>query len=159
MSTKVDFTPDDFMAAANVAILRLHRSLCDKRKDTLYEKRYSDHLRGHFLGACGEVAVAKLLGLHWAGTVDAFKDKPDILPNIEVRHRFDHKHDLIVRHDDPGERIYVLSTGDPPDIYVHGWMHGEDAKNDKWLRNYGGHKPAFFVPQKFLHDLETLNVT
>lgn len=156
---KVHFSVDDFASAANVAMLRLYFALHDKRQDKLYDKKYTEHLSKHFLGACGELTVAKAMGVHWPASVNTFKSAPDILPNIEVRHRLKHDHDLIVRQDDNPDSVYVLSTGDPPDMQVVGWIEGRKAMDKKWLRSYGGWSPAYFVPQKYLNKMEDLHVT
>ena len=63
----------------------------------------------HIEGACGELAVAKALGIYWDGSVNTFHSAGDV-GNIEVRTRSRHDYDLIVRPSDHLERRFVLVT-------------------------------------------------
>jgi len=142
-----------------IAILRQHHSLHKGSADSLYDKSWMDQLSIHILGACGELATAKALDKHWPGGVNQYKNVPDLPPDIEVRHRTRSDYDLIVRKDDPNERIYVLTLGDVkslPTIQVVGWIDGASAKQDRWLRSYGGWKESYFVPQSELSDVALL---
>lgn len=146
----VTLTADEWASAVFVAALRQHHSLHRNSADSLYEKPWMDQFNIHVLGACGEIAVAKALGLHWGGTVNAYKTKPDVEPDIEVRHRTKSYYDLIVRKDDPDDRRYFLTIGEAselPKISLVGWISGAEAKQDRWLARHGGWKEAYFVPQ------------
>ena len=103
-------------------------------------------------GACGELAVAKAIGIYWAPTVNTFKSVPDV-DAYEVRTTPGKKNSLIVRSDDASDRIYILVIGSGQVFKVIGWILGEDAKKNKWLRNPGGRDPACFVPQSALMDM------
>ena len=107
----------------------------------------------HILGACGEIAAARVLGRYWGGDVNSFK-RADIGRNVQVRTRSRHDWELLVRPDDDSEAIFILVTGAPPRLRVHGWMQGHDAKRADWLRDHGGRPPAFFVPQAALRPLK-----
>jgi hypothetical protein len=116
----------------------------------------------HILGAAGELAAAKALGMFWPGHVNQYKSVADILPNVEVRHRTKPEYDLIVREDDDPSRIYVMTQAeklDLPKIEVVGWIKGADAKKPEWLQHHGGWKPAYFVPRCFLFSMEALKNT
>jgi hypothetical protein len=110
----------------------------------------------HIEGACGEIAVAKLLGRFWSPTVNTFK-APDIGKKIQVRTRSKHHYDLYVRPetDDP-EHTFVLATGVAPRFAVHGYLLARDAQRDEWVQTYGGRPPAWFVPQENLLDIHDL---
>jgi hypothetical protein len=110
----------------------------------------------HCEGACGEYAVAKVLGIPWTGTVDTFKS--DDLPGIQVRTRSKHNYDLIVRKHDSDTAIWILVTGISPNYKVHGWILGADAKKQQWLREYAGRPEAFFVPTSELKPMSELKM-
>jgi len=103
----------------------------------------------HIEGACGEIAVAKLLGRYWSPSVNTFS-APDIGLNIQVRTRSRHDYELIVREKDEPEHAYVLVTGKAPAFIVRGYCLGSDARQKEWLQEHGGRPPAWFVPQASL---------
>ena len=105
----------------------------------------------HIEGACGEQAVAKALNVYWDGSIDSFKR--DDLPGLQVRTRSNHQWDLLIRPNDPDQAVYVLVTGRCPSYRVHGWIHGHEAKQACWLRDYGNRPPAYFVPQSALRPI------
>ena len=111
----------------------------------------------HIEGACGELAVAKALGVYWDGSVNTFK--ADDLPGIQIRTRGRHDFDLIVRPCDDDHAAWVHVTGKCPTYKVHGWISGANAKQDKWLRNHGGRPEAYFVPASELCELAGLQIT
>jgi hypothetical protein len=113
----------------------------------------------HIEGACGEIAVSKSLGIYWSASVNTFKSESDIEPDIEVRTRLDHNHDLIVRENDNPKSTYILVTGRAPNFQIHGWIKGADARNDKWWRVHGGRTGVWFVPKKNLNGIDTLKIT
>lgn len=106
----------------------------------------------HIEGACGELAVAKLLGVFWDGSVNTF-ELPD-LPGLQVRTRSQPYYDLLVRPGDTGR--FVLVTGKCPRYTVRGWIDAEDAKRDEWKKTYGGRPGAYFVPQSELKQMADL---
>jgi hypothetical protein len=112
----------------------------------------------HIEGACGELAVAKLLSCYWDGSVDTFKT-PDISGNLQVRTRSNHTFDLLVRPNDNPLDIYCLVTGKCPEFRVHGWIQGLHAQKPEWKKNHGGRPPAWFVPQTALNPMSNLLVT
>ncbi len=112
----------------------------------------------HVNGAIGEYAAAKVMGRHWAPTVNTFRGMPDIAPCFEVRTRTEPWHDLIIRPDDPDEQIYILVTGSFDTYFVvHGGCDGRYGKRDEWLQTHGGRAPAYFVPRHELKDIYTVN--
>jgi hypothetical protein len=106
----------------------------------------------HRLGAAGELAVARALEVPWDATVNTFR-APDLGGIFQVRTRSEHWHDLIVRSEDKDEEIFILVTGRPPDLVVHGWIVGKDAKQHQWKNDYGGRPTAYFVPKAALQQL------
>lgn len=121
-------------------------------------KNETANWQNHVEGACGEVAVAKLLGKYWGGSVNTFKEGGDLdATGWEVRTRSSHHYDLIIRKDDADDRVFILVTGNAPEYRVHGWILAADGKQPKWLKDYGGHGDAYFVPKDALRGLGDLN--
>lgn len=108
----------------------------------------------HIEGACGEMAVAKMLGIFWDGSVNTWKAHD--LPGLQVRTRSRHDYDLTVRPNDDDEAHWVLVTGRCPEYRIHGWIAGADAKLPAWSRTYGGRPAAYFVPQSELRGMDKL---
>jgi hypothetical protein len=144
----IKLTDSEVEMAAQVGLRRqleaLRKGLPDKHG---YE---GDGWGIHIEGALGELALAKFLGVYWDGSVNTFKTKGD-LGETEVRTRSRSDYDLIVREDDREDAVYVLVVGKAPAYRVVGWMLGKEAKQDRWVRTYGGRTPAYFVPQAALH--------
>jgi hypothetical protein len=103
----------------------------------------------HIEGACGEIAVAKYLGIYWGGSVNTFKSE-DLGGGIQVRTRSRDDYDLIVRPGDNDDEIFVLVTGRCPHYTIRGWILGRDAKQGEFRADHGGRSSAYFVPQERL---------
>lgn len=101
-------------------------------------------------GALAELALAKYLNVFWDGSVNTFK-KPDA-GGFQVRHTQYANGCLIVRAGDDPKQRYCLVTGTHPDYTICGWVQGEEAREDAFLRNPGESYQAWFVPQERLHD-------
>lgn len=109
----------------------------------------------HIEGACGEMAVAKALGIYWDGSVNTFK-RPDVA-SLQVRTRSEDWHDILVRPGDGDDDIFVLVTGRSPSFTIQGWIRGSEAKVSEFLATHGGRPPAYFVPQKRLRPMSELH--
>lgn len=109
----------------------------------------------HIEGACGELAVCKLIGVYWDGGVDTFK-LPDIGAKTQVRTRSSHSYELIVRGDDSDDEIFILATGKCPTYRIHGYCYGRDGKKSEYSQTHGGRPAAYFVPQKALRPISEL---
>lgn len=118
-----------------------------------------NHWENHIEGACGEVAVAKVMGKYWGGSINTFKQGGDIdSTGWEVRTRSNHDYDLIIRDSDPDDRVFILVTGKAPCYRVWGWIGSTDARREEWRKDYGGHGAAYFVPKESLKQMGDLNV-
>jgi hypothetical protein len=111
----------------------------------------------HIEGACGEMAVAKLLGIFWDGSVNTWKASD--LPGLQIRTRSRHDYDLIVRPSDDSDSRWVLVTGRCPEYRVHGWISGASAKRPEFLKTYGGRPAAYFVPASKLRRMNEMQST
>jgi len=114
-----------------------------------------DGLMIHINGACGEMAVAKALGIYWAGSINTFKKERDV-GKWEVRTRSKDYYDLLIRPDDDENNIYILVTGEIPTFKVQGFILGKSAKRQEWMKDYGGRPPAYFIPKEYLSDIKQL---
>lgn len=159
MSKYTTISPDEFSLCVQVANARQVSSLKKKGRDSVNRKsNWVEELDRHIIGCIGELAVAKVIGVTWTGSVDTFKTESDLSGNIQVRHRSNPVWSLIVRTNDSDDDIFVLSRGMPPGaIEVAGWMKGKDAKRDEWLSDPGGYgRPSYFVDSAHLQPMEEL---
>jgi hypothetical protein len=97
------------------------------------------------VGAIAEAAAARALNMYWDGSVNTFK-QPDIMPNIEIRWTGMEPPALIHRGADSEDRLFVLVTGQPNDMTIHGFLEGSECRQKKWLKAPHGRPPAWFVP-------------
>ena len=104
-------------------------------------------------GACAEVAVAKALNKYPQLGVRQYSGMAaDVSSNLEVR--FSTKGELVVRDKDPADRIYVLVTGDTPNLVGEGWLTKGEAKVRGHYKDPGGNgKFAYFVKKDALNDI------
>lgn len=146
----------EWYEVSRAALVGVSRNVEALRKGCVNRLRINDEWSIHILGALGECAFAKATNRYWNGSVNTFKAGGDIGDCIQVRTRSQHSYDLIVRNDDKDEDVFVLVTGGPHDFKIHGWMPAKEAKQQKWLADYGGHGEAYFVPASALRPLDPL---
>lgn len=119
-----------------------------------YRRTDEERVEQEITGTCAEYICRKLLGADLTLPFDTFHKVPDIEPDWEVRSTRREDGRLIVRTNDPDERRYILVTGTPPEMTVHGWITGIDAKQKRFFRNPRGYRIAWFVPQSELRPLD-----
>ena len=112
----------------------------------------------HLNGVAGEIAVAKVLGRYWPPSVGTFRSQPDIPPgpgrpaSVEVRWISQVDYDLKIRGDDHDDSIYVLVSGNAPNMVLHGWFLCKDAKKKEFWTDLGNGRPGLWcVPKRQLH--------
>lgn len=144
----ITLLPWEFKYCVDVASQRLVLSE-EKRWNhaSTYDRNHLQRIHEEVIGVCAEMIAAKYLDKFWTPSVNTFHATPDIEPNIEVRGSDKPHYSLIVRDNDPDDRWYILVLGTPPTMTVIGCMRGAEAKQDKWLKNPGGHRQSWFVPQ------------
>lgn len=140
---------------SRAALVGVSRNVEAMRKGCKNRMPINDEWGIHILGALGEAAFAKGTRRYWSGSVNTFKGS-DIGRNIQVRTRSKHNYDLIVRRDDRDDDIFVLVTGGPQMFMIHGWMLCSDAKQERYIQNYGFHGEAYFIPQSELRRIDDL---
>lgn len=156
--TLVTLDKGDFSTALYCGCLRSMESILRDREDSVYKKSWIEGTKDHILGACGEIAVLKYLGIYGSLSINGF-GQPDIQyagQNIEVRHRALSDHDLIVRRRDSPSSLFVLTRGSGQEIEIAGWEVGKNIMKDPFIKNHGGHGQAWFVPASALRKTEDL---
>lgn len=112
-------------------------------------------LDSHIVGAMGEMAAAKAMGIYPGFTVNNF-DGPDMGKDIQIRACREGR--LIIAKHDKSDQKYVLVTGHAPELNVVGWIWGGDAKSEQWLFDPKNNRPpAYFVPSKELYPIEEIH--
>ncbi len=148
----------EFYHAVDAAKLRMaSSSLKQLNHATTYKRNYIERLQEEVIGTCGEMAVAKAMNKWFIPTIDTFHDRPDVFDAVEVRSTGRADGRLIVRDNDPDDRIYILAIVQAPDIKLAGWMRGGDCKIQKYFYNPNNYRDAWFVPQKDLQTMDSLN--
>lgn len=122
-----------------------------------YSRSYSERLQQEVVGACGEIALCKVMNWYWSPSVNTFHSVADVGANVEVRSSARADGSLIIRGNDADDRWYVGVFGEPPFLYVAGFIHGSQAKRDEWVRDPNGMRPAWFVPQSALQPIPAQN--
>ena len=112
----------------------------------------------HKLGAAGELAVADYLHLRefLYQETEAKRGSFDLPPDIDVKTRSDHNHDLICQLDEKPGKTLVLVTIQNKITLLHGWIKSEDAMKQQWRKDPAGGRMAYFVPKAELLSLSTL---
>lgn len=107
------------------------------------------------IGAQAEMAVCKALNKYWNPTVGRI-DAADIPPNIQIRctTRREGRLYVLPKHKDTDVYILVIKENNKFDIV--GWIHGKDAKQEKYLvKNFApGSRPEhdiYWIPQSNLN--------
>lgn len=99
-------------------------------------------------GAIGERALAKALGIYWAGR-GQFRGSD--VGRYEVRTTRHATGRLILHPADADEAIFWLVTGADGTYQVRGWIKGCDGKRQEYWADPKGGRAAYFVPQSALH--------
>ncbi len=151
LPVEITLDPWEFKHCVDVANIRMAISNeRDLNHASTYVRGYVERIKQETLGACGEMAVCKVIGKFWKPSVNTFHNIADIEPDIEVRSTDRQDGCLIVRDNDPDERWYFLVIGEPPNVTVVGYIRGADARQERWLRNPNDFRKAYFVPQSAL---------
>lgn len=157
MPRHVDLTLPEMSVALNIAWLRIVTSAAKKLNHaTTYQRSMAQRIYEEFIGACGELAVGKASGTFFVPSVNTFHRVPDCLDNCEVRSTDNTSGRLIVRDNDSDDRRYIFAVMTGDTMTLVGWLTGAEAKKDEWTDNPNGYRPAWFVPQDRLHDVEEI---
>lgn len=140
----------------------LRREVADKNGAQM-----EDGFNIHIMGATGEVAFCKSVGL-FKTLPNGFKaypilsvnagKAPDFGKNIQVRTRSKQYYELLLRPDDSPNELYVHTVQGSQFWTIKGWIWGWEAKKTEWIRNPMGRGSAYFVPEEALHDISLIPV-
>ena len=167
-SNRVDFTEEDVQYATLIA-QRVRDASCElglKEEGVVDGEPYNPHQE--FIGVLGEILLARYLDTPFVPNICTFK-RPDIL-NLQSRATdaiFNGC--LIIRHNDPADHPYVLTTIDLQYKrgFVKGWIWGHEAmvpknwyEGEAMARRLRPGKPAWLVEQTdpYMHSLDTLPI-
>jgi len=159
-------TADELALAVECASFRCKEALSrlGANPNDYHERAWADRWSDHFIGATGEVAVARHLAKPWSPRQPYGRWDPDLPPDIEVRTRRDPRARLGIHPTDLLDRRFVLvvilsptkpiirSPELPTRVRIVGMTRGTAAVgHDEWWADPGGKgHPAWFVPQEEL---------
>jgi hypothetical protein len=148
----VKLTTMEMLIATSLGTARHMQSV--SRTPTRGQSKESS-LDSHILGAMGEIAAAKAMGIYPGFTINNF-DGPDM--GIDIQVRTSRRDKLIIAPHDKADQKYVLVTGNAPNMNVVGWIWGNDAKDDIWMFDpHNNRPPAYFVPSEALYPIEEIH--
>jgi hypothetical protein len=148
-------TNEDLVIVKETAHKRRSESIKKHLRNDLFGSKKSYD----FLGALGELALSKYLGIPYVPTVNTYK-QPDVA-GYQVRTTTRPDGCLIIRKKDRVEDVYVLvvakECSEGYDCDIIGWCRG-DLREDRFLRNPGDFVDgeSWFIPQLYLNKMETL---
>lgn len=131
--------------AATLGIQRQIHNLYTRKADK-HACPTTEGFHSHILGACGELAVAKALGVYWPGVLGSF-EVPDV-GTIQVRTTDRPGGSLILHKDDPDNDPFVLVVGSNREFRIVGWLYGHEGKHDRFWRTEDVCSPAYFINPK-----------
>lgn len=143
---EIQLTPAEIFQGAIAGVMRHTQNIQQGKKPT-YGISQSVDWQAHIDGALSEMAVAKYLGVYWSGKGGI--GDPDVL-DMDVRSSHRDDASLIMHDHDDDERKFWLITGLNGKYKVRGWIYGRDGKQDKYLKDPQGGRPAYFIPQSDL---------
>jgi len=103
----------------------------------------------HIEGAMGECAFAKWRNVYWPGK--GVISTPDFEGKTEVRTASKDHYSLMLHPDDDDQAQFWLLCGINGRYSVKGWLMGALGKVDELWCDKGNGRPAYFVPQSWLH--------
>lgn len=131
------------------------------------ERRYGQKENGwqaDVISCLGEMAAAKHLDRFWAGAIGDY-DAADVGEIYEVRATEWPNGKLILHPDDPDDAPHILARvveekikGWVYKVELVGWVYGHEGKLQEYWTTLPTHpkRPAFFVPNEVLHDMEEI---
>lgn len=76
---------------------------------------------------------------------------------VEVRSTH-HAGGCLIVHETDRDLPFVLAIVRGATVTLAGWLPGNEGKSRDFWADKGNGRPAFFVPQTFLRDMDTLKV-
>lgn len=151
----VQLLATEMWMASQYGAMRQVENIKKKRKD-VFGASVNEGWQINIEGALGECAVAKAFDLFWNGNIGNLK-APDVgKAQVRTTH---HVRGRLILHkspkDDPSD-YFVLVTGLNGKYVIRGGLHGyKGMRAEFWQDPSGKGRPAYFVPQDLLDDIET----
>lgn len=149
--------PEDVAWATEIGGLRHDNARAAGRQDRYGPVRDARETDVNAAGA--ELAVARWLGVDWDPVVDGADTGRRIgdVGGYQVRSTPVDTYSLILHPEDNPEQVAILVTGTMPTYVLRGWLRIRDGQRPQYWREGPTYKwPAFFVPQKWLHNMTSL---
>ena len=148
----IKLTFSEMLIAAQVGVMRQVQNMKYKRHNA--HGTSGNDWQIHIEGCLGECAVAKYLGLYWAGALGDLRAGD--VNDLQVRTRSSHSYDLILHKSDSDVAKFILATGKNGSYILHGWILGSKGKLPQYWNDPAGGRPAYFFPKEKLNDIDTL---
>ncbi len=142
----------EMLHGSRVGAMRLVQVIDEKRSPMHGQKGYS--WQNAIEGTLAELAVAKGLGLYWAGIVGDFK-APDVGP-LQVRYTDRPTGHLLLHDSDKDADLCVFVIGGFGKYKLVGWCQIGAVKRPEFWKDPTGSRPCYFVPQSALSPMEEL---
>lgn len=147
MTDTVKLTYAEMQVAATVGIQRYLQNLKLKTEPAYGAEDNTAASGLDVLGCIGEMAVAKYFNKYWSGAVGNYQAAD--VDRYQVRSTMYRAGRLILhREDDPCIFILVIITHNL--CKLAGWIHADDGRDEKYWKDIGNGRPAFWVPQNDL---------
>lgn len=152
---EVTLTTDELHQAVAVAAQRRISCIFGRKVAQHYDDLDGGEWSTEIESCCAEIAVAKWMGLYWAGGVFSGKRAEHDVGNKQVRHTVYPNGCLIIYPEDNPDDRYILVTGKAPTYRIVGWMLGREVmragkESDWWKLPVKKRSPSWWVPQKCL---------
>lgn len=122
-----------------------------------YKRSFFDRLSQEVVGCIAERAWSKYRGQYHRSPINEFHDVADAPGGVEIRGVDQADKRLIVRANDPDDRVYVSVLVDSDgNATIRGWITGGGAKRDEYRDNPNGYRAAWFVPAADLRAVEEM---
>ena len=155
----ITLTNEELKHAAQIALLRNKSQRLAGRADG---KVIESSIMADTIGAEGELAVSKALGLPWDGSWlpiplwDKWKREGNDVGRLEVRTTNHATGRLILHHSDKDNSPYILVISNERPIFrLAGWLFASEGKHKKYWATHVP-RPCYMVKQQHLRTVEDL---
>ena len=157
---EVHVTNPEILLAAHVGCLRNITSYRDA-KDKHGADTQRDGWQGNVMGAIGELAWAKTMGVFWGGAIGNYK-AGDVGEHFQIRSTsiVNRKKAMLLMHKtDEDDKPYILALVGMKNVLFVGYYFGREGKQDHyWGDHFQNGRPCYGIPHQTLHPIEDLLV-
>ena len=146
----------DCVEATNERIELIKQKNYQHRFTSLAKKHDPFNRDGHYLAFLTELATARYFGVKYNFDIGPDASRTDLVNGCQVRSTRRIDGCLIVQEfDKPAPFVFAIPLDTDNQIMLAGWRDLVDCRLEKYWRT-DVPKPAWFVPQKDLHDMVSL---